>query len=127
MGAAPCEARRVPWGRWGPSRLNLLVELAALLDEPLLALVRLLQRAVPAPWDCKYAYYGCANPAADNYLSFATHALPLLCMFGGCPDSAATNFDANATFHDAGACKPAVAGCTDPHAENFVSVDSCSP
>ncbi|KOO31697.1 hypothetical protein Ctob_014982, partial [Chrysochromulina tobinii] len=80
---------------------------------------------VNAPWTCSVVYKGCTNPLADNYESYATE--PSLCMFlgTGCNDTFAMNFDPRATFN-AGTCRYAKIGCTDPTAANYHSAFSIS-
>ena len=69
------------------------------------------KRAVPAPWKCEYAYYGCADMSADNYVSDATIPYPPMCEYGGCNDTEAINYNSSATYND-GSCTYHLNGCT---------------
>ena len=63
-----------------------------------------------APWTCIYAVYGCVDPAADNYASYAT-SLSYMCEYGGCNDTDAINHSPTATYND-GTCQYPIVGCT---------------
>ncbi|KOO34142.1 hypothetical protein Ctob_008110, partial [Chrysochromulina tobinii] len=94
---------------------------------------------VNAPWSCQYFLYACNDPTADNYVSaFNTLAANLhlngngviaspmppatvlagMCQYGGCNDTAATNYNSRATFNN-GICTYAKRGCTDPTAATY--------
>ena len=73
---------------------------------------------VSAPWACQYAYIGCTDSLASNYVPWATADAPALCQYGGCTDAAAVNFDRRATFND-GTCVYPKYGCMDPNAATF--------
>ena len=66
---------------------------------------------VAAPWRCLYAVYGCGDPEADNYISYAGKTLSYMCQYGGCNDTDASNFDSRATYNN-GNCTYLTIGCT---------------
>lgn len=53
---------------------------------------------------CVYTAYGCTDMRAANYISYATVSVPSMCMFPGCNDTEALNFDSLATFNS-GICR----------------------
>jgi len=59
---------------------------------------------------------GCTEPNADNYNSLATDDGP--CIYYGCIDSTAINYDATANTDD-NSCIAAIFGCTDSTALNY--------
>ena len=67
-------------------------------------------RLVSAPWLCTVQTYGCTDPSADNYMSYAV-STPHMCEYGGCNDTDAVNFDMSATYND-GSCTYHRIGCT---------------
>ena len=78
--------------------------------------------AVAAPWTCTFSAHGCADPGADNYHSaIATGGgVAVACQYGGCNDTAATNFVPRATYND-GSCSYVKRGCMDPSSPVFSS------
>ena len=64
-----------------------------------------------APYVCEYDYFGCTDPSADNFISWATISWPSMCQFGGCNDTDAKNYDSHSTFND-GTCQYYKIGCT---------------
>ena len=64
-----------------------------------------------APYSCKYDYFGCTDPIAENYLSWNTISWPAMCQYAGCNDTDAKNFDSQATYND-GTCSYYKIGCT---------------
>jgi len=69
---------------------------------------------------CWYPVRGCASPTALNYNSLAELHLAGACAyaFAGCTDAAAFNYIADATVDD-GSCVARVFGCVDPLADNY--------
>lgn len=65
---------------------------------------------------CPYIHAGCTNPNAVNFRSIANQD-DGSCVYAGCLDSQASNFNPSATFTDR--CVPLVVGCTNSHAANF--------
>lgn len=60
-------------------------------------------------------FVGCMDTAAVNYDPNAT--VPGPCYFVGCTDSTAVNFDPKATLSNNASC--VYAGCTDPDSDNY--------
>ena len=60
---------------------------------------------------------GCMNSLAYNFRSAATVHVESMCVFSGCMDSGALDYDSRATVPTL--CAQVVEGCTDSRAENF--------
>ena len=58
--------------------------------------------AIAAPWKCTYPYYGCTDPAADNYADYVTILVPSMCQYGGCNDTDAKNYNSVVRFAELG-------------------------
>jgi subtilisin-like proprotein convertase family protein len=76
---------------------------------------------------CYPVIEGCADENAYNYVSPINDVLvdintpnQSMCIYLGCTDSTAFNYDQIATQND-GTCYPVIEGCTDDNASNYVS------
>ena len=73
-------------------------------SDPAAANYQSIPDGVAAPWLCTYLAYGCGDPLADNFDPDVDVLAASMCMFAGCNDTDATNFDGRATFND-GSCR----------------------
>ena len=85
-------------------------------SDPAAANYQQIPDGVAAPWLCTYLAYGCGDPLADNFDPDVDVLAASMCMFAGCNDTDATNFDGRATFND-GSCRYERQGCTDASPE----------
>ena len=87
-------------------------------SDPAAANYQQIPDGVAAPWLCTYLAYGCGDPLADNFDPDVDVLAASMCMFAGCNDTDATNFDGRATFND-GSCRYERQGCTDPASPSY--------
>ncbi len=62
---------------------------------------------------------GCTEPDADNYNPDATDSNPDSCIYSGCTDEGACNYDSAANYNDGSCDYDTCAGCMDPEADNY--------
>jgi hypothetical protein len=67
----------------------------------------------------KYAFDGCMDSSADNYVNTAVYQPANSCIFYGCNAQHADNYNAKVTHPD-GSC--IFYGCTDDTAENYLTI-----
>ena len=68
---------------------------------------------------CQPWIIGCTDEQAWNYNSLANLNDATSCLYFGCMDPAADNYDPNANVELEGACFTTILGCTDPNAFNY--------